>query len=136
MLSGVKLISKGEAEKLDAKEKHKDHKHKKHKKHSKDKKHKKEKFHKTNDSGISSPEQDSPRCAAIEQKDVDPKGNTDGGQKETIIPDGGATSTPREDWMTVPMGVSIIGGTNEKPSQEQEDTHVKPNVVSVRRSDP
>lgn len=133
MLSGVKLVSKEDAARLEAKDKH-DRKSKKHKKHSKkDKKDKRER----RDRESSSSEPESPRCG-LEGRSAQPP-PTD--HRPDDCGDGASPSQPvvqREDWMTVPMGRPFAAPPQEKEGTgEAKQDDGKPTVsVSILRPSP
>jgi hypothetical protein len=108
MLSGIKLVSKEEAERLEAedrKNQKKEHKHKHKKKHKKEKKDRK---HDRDSDSSPSPERDEhrpdPRAASPDQP------QSAGGYADQPP----SSSLQRENWMTVPMARAIDAPPKEK----------------------
>lgn len=122
MLSGIKLVSKEEAERLEAedrKNQRKEHKHKHKKKHKKEKK---DRTHdKNSDVSLSSGrEDDLPERGTAPDQLEDAGGN---GDQQRPPP----SSLQREDWMTVPMARAIDAppiGQEKEPVEDPDEPKV------------
>lgn len=122
MLSGIKLVSKEEAERLDAEErKHqkKEHKRKHKKKHKKEKRDRRE----YNDSGDSDSEPEPHHRARTKEKPDEDHKEGDDAPSEPAHP-----AAQREDWMTVPMARSLDPGATIPDNQEAPSDPVRPKI--------
>jgi len=131
MLSGIKLVSKEEAERLEAedrKNQKKEHKHKHKKKHKKEKKHRTHERKSDDDSLSSDKEGDRPERGTVPDQIEDAGGNGDQQQQPP------SSSLQREDWMSVPMGRAIDAPAKEQEKEPGEDPDAP--KVSARELNP